>query len=120
MSPGSKRTDVPLGSETATDEIFGPVGQLYRAADREEALRIANAIPFGLGSAVWTREEEEQAFFANGIEAGMTTFNAVNGSRIEAPFGGIKRSGHGRELSRFGLREFMNLKTIIHPKETPT
>lgn len=117
MTPGLL-TDVALGSRTGTDEIFGPVGQLYRAADREEALRIANAIPFGLGSAVWTRDEEEKEFFANGIEAGMTTFNAVNGSRIEAPFGGIKRSGHGRELSRFGLHEFMNLKTIIHPKET--
>ncbi len=108
-------TDVPLGGETGTDEIFGPVGQLYRAKDRDEALTIANAIPFGLGSAVWTRDDDDKEFFANGIEAGMTTFNAVNGSKIEAPFGGIKRSGHGRELSRFGLHEFMNLKTLVHP-----
>ena len=108
-------TDVPLGSETGTDEIFGPVGQLYRATDRDEALTIANAIPFGLGSAVWTRNDDDKEFFANGIEAGMTTFNAVNGSKIEAPFGGIKRSGHGRELAQFGLHEFMNLKTLVHP-----
>ena len=108
-------TDVPLGGETGTDEIFGPVGQLYRAKDRDDALTIANAIPFGLGSAVWTRDDDDKEFFANGIEAGMTTFNAVNGSKIEAPFGGIKRSGHGRELSRFGLHEFMNLKTLVHP-----
>ena len=107
-------TDVPIGSETGTDEIFGPVGQLYRAKDRDEALTIANAIPFGLGSAVWTKDDDDKEFFANGIEAGMTTFNAVNGSKIEAPFGGIKRSGHGRELSRFGLHEFMNLKTLVH------
>ena len=108
-------TDVPIGSETGTDEIFGPVGQLYRAKDRDEALTIANAIPFGLGSAVWTTDDDEKEFFANEIEAGMTTFNAVNGSKIEAPFGGIKRSGHGRELAQFGLHEFMNLKTLVHP-----
>ncbi len=108
-------TDVPLASETGTDEIFGPVGQLYRAADIEEATTIANAIPYGLGSAVWTRDEGEKEHFAHAIEAGMTTFNAVNGSKIEAPFGGIKRSGHGRELAEFGLHEFMNLKTLVHP-----
>lgn len=108
-------TDVAVGSETGTDEIFGPVGQLYKAKDIEEATTIANAIPFGLGSAVWTNDEVEQEHFANAIEAGMTTFNGVNGSKIEAPFGGIKRSGHGRELAEFGLHEFMNLKTLVHP-----
>ena len=108
-------TDVPLASETGTDEIFGPVGQLYKAKDIDEATTIANAIPYGLGSAVWTTDEAEKEHFANKIEAGMTTFNAVNGSKIEAPFGGIKRSGHGRELSEFGLHEFMNLKTLVHP-----
>ena len=108
-------SDVAVGSKTGTDEIFGPVGQIYRAQDIDDATRIANAIPFGLGSAVWTNDEQEREHFANRIEAGMTTFNAVNGSKIEAPFGGIKRSGHGRELSEFGLHEFMNLKTIIYP-----
>lgn len=108
-------TDVPIASETGTDEIFGPVGQLYKARDIDEATAIANAIPFGLGSAVWTRDEGEKEHFANAIEAGMTTFNGVNGSKIEAPFGGIKRSGHGRELAEFGLHEFMNLKTLVHP-----
>lgn len=109
-------TDVEVGSKTGTDEIFGPVGQLYRADDIDHAIMIANAIPFGLGSAAWTNEEDERERFADEIEAGMTTFNAVNGSKIEAPFGGIKRSGHGRELSRFGLHEFMNLKTIVYPE----
>lgn len=108
-------TDVPLASKTGTDEIFGPVGQLYKAKDIDEATTIANAIPFGLGSAVWTNDDGEKEHFANAIEAGMTTFNAVNGSKIEAPFGGIKRSGHGRELAEFGLHEFMNLKTLVHP-----
>ena len=108
-------TDVPLASKTGTDEIFGPVGQLYKAKDINEATTIANAIPFGLGSAVWTNDDGEKEHFANAIEAGMTTFNGVNGSKIEAPFGGIKRSGHGRELAEFGLHEFMNLKTLVHP-----
>ena len=108
-------TDVEPGSETGTDEIFGPVGQLYKAQDKEDAVRIANAIPYGLGSAVCTTDEDEQEFFARNIEAGMTTFNAVNGSKIEAPFGGIKKSGHGRELAQFGLHEFMNLKTVVYP-----
>ena len=114
MTPGLL-TDVDLGSDTGTDEIFGPVGQLYRAKDMHEATKIANAIPYGLGSAVWTTDEAEQEHFAQHIEAGMTTFNAVNGSKIEAPFGGIKKSGHGRELSQFGLHEFMNLKTVVYP-----
>ena len=109
-------TDVPIASETGTDEIFGPVGQLYKAKDIDEATTIANAIPYGLGSAVWTTDEGEKEHFANAIEAGMTTFNAVNGSKIEAPFGGIKRSGHGRELAEFGLHEFMNLKTLVYPE----
>ncbi len=109
-------TDVEVGSETGTAEIFGPVGQLYRADDIDHAILIANAIPYGLGSAVWTDNDDERERFANEIEAGMTTFNAINGSKIEAPFGGVKRSGHGRELSRFGLHEFMNLKTVIYPE----
>ncbi|PZT86764.1 MAG: NADP-dependent succinic semialdehyde dehydrogenase, partial [Citromicrobium sp.] len=110
-------TDVPLASKTGTDEIFGPVGQLYKAKDIDEATTIANAIPFGLGSAVWTNDDGEKEHFAKAIEAGMTTFNGVNGSKIEAPFGGIKRSGHGRELAEFGLHEFMNLKTLVHPAQ---
>ena len=110
-------TDVPLASETGTDEIFGPVGQIYRAQDRDEATTIANAIPFGLGSAVFTQDEDDKEHFANFIEAGMTTFNAVNGSKVEAPFGGIKRSGFGRELSHHGLHEFMNLKTLVYPAQ---
>lgn len=116
MNPGLL-TNVPAGSETADEEIFGPVGQLYRVTSVEEATQVANATPFGLGSAVWTHDAEEREFFAQHIEAGMTTFNAVNGSRIEAPFGGIKKSGFGRELSQHGLHEFMNLKTVIYPAQ---
>ncbi len=106
-------TDVPLDSETAREEIFGPVAQVYRAEGIDDVLRIANAIPYGLGSAVFTQDETEKACFVRDIEAGMTAFNQILASAPEAPFGGIKRSGHGRELSRHGLHEFMNLKTVM-------
>lgn len=108
-------TDVPLESQTAKEEIFGPIAQVFRAEGIDEVLRIANAIPYGLGSAVFTKDESEKARFVRDVESGMTAFNQVLASAPEAPFGGIKRSGHGRELSRHGLHEFMNLKTVIEP-----
>ena len=107
--------NVPLDSETADEEIFGPVAQVYRADDIDDAIRIANAIPFGLGSSVWTQDEDERERFVRDIEAGMTAVNQMLASAPEAPFGGIKNSGHGRELAQFGLHEFMNLKTVMLP-----
>jgi succinate-semialdehyde dehydrogenase/glutarate-semialdehyde dehydrogenase len=108
-------TGVAPGTDTATEEIFGPIAQVYRAADIDEAITIANAIPFGLGSSVWTDDAQEKARFTRDIAAGMTAINQVLASAPEAPFGGIKRSGHGRELSHHGLHEFMNLKTVMEP-----
>lgn len=108
-------TDVPLDSPVAKEELFGPVMMVFRAADIDEAIRIANAIPYGLGSSVWTEDAEEKERFIRDIEAGMTAINQMLASAPEAPFGGIKRSGHGRELARFGLHEFMNLKTVMLP-----
>jgi succinate-semialdehyde dehydrogenase/glutarate-semialdehyde dehydrogenase len=105
--------DVPEDSPVADDEIFGPVAMVFRAADAEDAIRLANAVPFGLGSSVWTNDPAEQERFASGIEAGMTAINQILASTPEAPFGGIKRSGHGRELGASGLHEFMNLKTVF-------
>ena len=104
---------VPIDSEVMRDEIFGPVAMLFRAADIDEAIRIANDIPFGLGSSVWTSDAAEQERFIRDIEAGMTAINQVLASTPEAPFGGVKASGHGRELGPFGLHEFMNLKTVL-------
>jgi succinate-semialdehyde dehydrogenase/glutarate-semialdehyde dehydrogenase len=106
-------TGVPLDSHLADEEIFGPVAMVFRAADIDEAIHIANSVPYGLGSSAWTRDEAEQERFIRDIEAGMTAINQMLASAPEAPFGGIKRSGHGRELGPYGLHEFMNLKTVM-------
>ncbi|WP_170004190.1 NAD-dependent succinate-semialdehyde dehydrogenase [Pseudopontixanthobacter vadosimaris] len=108
-------TGVDPGGPFASEELFGPVAMVFRAEDIDDAIRIANAIPFGLGSSVWTNDEGERERFIRDIEAGMTAVNQMLASAPEAPFGGIKRSGHGRELSRHGLHEFMNLKTVMLP-----
>jgi succinate-semialdehyde dehydrogenase/glutarate-semialdehyde dehydrogenase len=106
--------DVPIDSAVMQEEIFGPVAMVFKAADIDDAIRIANDVPYGLGSSVWTNDPAEQARFAQDIEAGMTAFNQILLSTPEAPFGGIKHSGHGRELGTLGLHEFMNAKTVIH------
>jgi succinate-semialdehyde dehydrogenase/glutarate-semialdehyde dehydrogenase len=108
-------TDIPLDSKLMHEEIFGPIAMVFRAADIDDAITIANNIPFGLGSSVWTNDPAEQARFITDIEAGMTAINQMLASSPEAPFGGIKRSGHGRELGPYGLHEFMNLKTVLRP-----
>ncbi|MBE2992528.1 NAD-dependent succinate-semialdehyde dehydrogenase [Sphingomonas sp. CFBP 13603] len=105
--------DLPLDSPFMAEELFGPIAMVFRAADIEEAIRIANAIPYGLGSSVWTNDPDEQERFVRDIEAGMTAINQMLASSPEAPFGGIKASGHGRELGPYGLHEFMNLKTVL-------
>ncbi|MDT0576960.1 NAD-dependent succinate-semialdehyde dehydrogenase [Croceicoccus sp. F390] len=108
-------TGVDPDGPFASEELFGPVAMVFRARNIDDAIRIANAIPFGLGSSVWTSDDGERERFIRDIEAGMTAVNQMLASAPEAPFGGIKRSGHGRELSRHGLHEFMNLKTVMLP-----
>ncbi len=108
-------TDIAPDSPLMAEEIFGPIAMVFRATDIDDAIRIANAIPFGLGSSVWTNDAGEQDRFVRDIEAGMTAINQMLASSPEAPFGGIKRSGYGRELGPFGLHEFMNLKTVFRP-----
>ena len=106
-------TDLPPGCDLAREELFGPVAMLFRAADLDDAIAIANDIPFGLGSSVWTSDEAEQSRFIADLEAGMIAINQVLASTPQAPFGGIKTSGHGRELGEWGLREFMNVKAVM-------
>ncbi len=108
-------TEIPLDSPLMQEEIFGPIAMVFRATDIDDAIRLANHIPFGLGSSVWTSDPREQERFIADIEAGMTAINQMLASVPEAPFGGIKRSGHGRELGPYGLHEFMNLKTVLRP-----
>jgi len=105
--------DLPRDSTPMREEIFGPVAIVIRAKDIDDAIAIANDVPFGLGSSVWTSDAAEQEKFVRELACGMTGINQMLASTPEAPFGGIKRSGHGRELGPFGLHEFMNLKTVF-------
>jgi succinate-semialdehyde dehydrogenase/glutarate-semialdehyde dehydrogenase len=105
-------TNVPKGSPAYKEELFGPVASIFRVKDQDEAIRVANDVRFGLGASAWTNDENEQQRFINELEAGMVFINKMVASDPRIPFGGVKQSGHGRELGLVGLREFLNAKTV--------
>ena len=99
-------------AEGKLSELFGPVASLFRVKNVDDAIRVANDNRYGLGASAWTSIPNEQERFINELEVGMVFINQLVASDPRVPFGGVKRSGHGRELSVHGIREFMNIKTV--------
>ncbi|WNO63110.1 NADP-dependent succinic semialdehyde dehydrogenase [Streptomyces sp. AM2-3-1] len=110
--PPTVLTDITPEMRMYHEEVFGPVAQVWTVASLEEALREANGHPYGLGSNLWSEDEAERELFVRDVQSGMAFINGNTTSYPEIPFGGVKRSGYGRELSDLGMREFMNAKTV--------
>ncbi|MET8201828.1 NADP-dependent succinic semialdehyde dehydrogenase [Micromonospora taraxaci] len=110
--PPTVVTDLTPQMRMWSEEVFGPVAGLFRVSSYEEAIEVANGTSFGLGSNAWTRDPDEQERFATDLDAGNVFVNGMTTSYPELPFGGVKNSGYGRELSALGMREFCNTKTV--------
>ena len=104
--------DIPKGSPAYSEELFGPVASIFRVKSIDEAVALANDVRFGLGASAWTNDAAETEQFVNELQAGMVFLNKMVASDPRLPFGGVKSSGHGRELADIGIREFMNIKTV--------
>jgi succinate-semialdehyde dehydrogenase/glutarate-semialdehyde dehydrogenase len=110
--PATILTDIPSGSPAEKEEFFGPVALLFKVANIDEAIKLANDTPFGLGASAWTNNGEESDRLIDELEAGAVFINSMVKSDVRMPFGGIKKSGYGRELGSQGIHEFMNIKTV--------
>ena len=110
--PPTVLESIPSTAPAYGEEVFGPVALVFRVGDAAAAVELANTSQFGLGASVWTRDEAERELFLQELECGMVFVNALVASDPRLPFGGVKRSGYGRELSSLGMHEFMNAKTI--------
>ncbi|MBQ1073775.1 NADP-dependent succinic semialdehyde dehydrogenase [Micromonospora sp. C31] len=110
--PPTVVTDLRPEMRMWSEEVFGPVAGLWRVSSYDEAIEVANGTSFGLGSNAWTRDPEEQERFATDLDAGNVFINGMTTSYPQLPFGGVKNSGYGRELSALGMREFCNTKTV--------